>query len=111
MNALRDPAGHQQLARRRAVDLPAHALGRVWGHGHSPIEQRYQVVRLHLGGHRAHKGSAFRKPADESAPPAINAEETQPSDTQSKGEISEPPSRSRAIILTVSWLPVTGLLR
>ena len=60
MNTLSDPFGQQQhrsdaareqLTRRGAVDLPAHALRRVLCHGHSPIEQRRQVVRQHLGGH------------------------------------------------------------
>ena len=43
-----------------------------------------RIVEMSIA--RAHKGSAFRKPTDESAPPAINAEETQSSDTQSTGD-------------------------
>lgn len=40
---------------------------------------------------RAHKGSAFRKPADGSAPPVTGADETLPLGTQS---VSEPPKAS-----------------
>ena len=43
-----------------------------------------RIVEMSIA--RAHKGSAFRKPTDESAPPAINAEETQSSDTRSTGD-------------------------
>ena len=43
-----------------------------------------RIVEMSIA--RAHKGSAFRKPAEESASPAINAEETQSSDTQSTGD-------------------------
>ena len=35
---------------------------------------------------RAHKGSAFRKPADEPVQPVTKADETPLSDTQSAGE-------------------------
>ena len=35
---------------------------------------------------RAHKGSAFRKPADQPAPSETRADDTQSSDTQSAGE-------------------------
>lgn len=37
---------------------------------------------------RAHKGNAFRKPADESPPPAMGANEVPPPDTRSDGEPS-----------------------
>lgn len=37
---------------------------------------------------RAHKGNAFRKPTDESPPPATEANETPPPDTRSDGEPS-----------------------
>lgn len=37
---------------------------------------------------RAHKGNAFRKPADESPPPATGTSETSPPDTRPDGEPS-----------------------
>ena len=37
---------------------------------------------------RAHKGNAFRKPADESPPPATGTSETSPPDTRPAGEPS-----------------------
>ena len=59
----RADVSREQLARRCAVDLPAHALGRVLCHGHSPIEQRRQVVRQYLGGHIDQQG-VLAQPAD-----------------------------------------------
>ena len=79
MNALSDPAGHQQhrsdaareqLARRCPVDLSSHALGRVRGHGHRPIEQSRQIVRQHLGGH-IHQQSMLTQPADTLQPQPV----------------------------------------
>lgn len=76
MNALSDPARHQQhradaareqLGRCRAVDLTADTgflrLGRARNHRHGPIEQRRQVARQYLGSD-IHQQGVLAQPAD-----------------------------------------------
>lgn len=57
------PTAREHLARRRAVDLAAHYIGRVRGDGNRPVGQRRQAVRQHFGSH-IHQQVVLAQPAD-----------------------------------------------